>query len=99
MAIVRNNAKQLAQGIQREVANRRTTGESAIPLEVECQIHRVQASVCQLEAPVAAICGIECCDVVADVVTNDHAVAEVLEELFERLRLSTPFRLSSRVTP
>src|SRR5262245_29613604 len=82
VSIVRNDGKQLTQGIQGEVSNRWTAGKGAVALEMQCQIHRVEASVRQLEAPVAAIRGIEGCDVVADVVTNDHAVAEILEELF-----------------
>ena len=90
VAIVRNDAEHLAQGIEREMPDRRAPGERAVALEVQREIHRVEASVHELEAPVPAVGGIEGRDVVADVMTDDHAVTQIVEEQLERLRFVHP---------
>ena len=85
MAIVRNHSKHLAERIERELADWRAAGERAVTLEVQREIHRVQAPVQQRHVPVARACRVERRDVVADVMSDDHAVLQVVEKAFERL--------------
>ena len=52
------------------------------------------------KAPSALVAGVERSDVVADVVSDDHAVAQVVEKARQRvLFLVSPPRASSRVMP
>ena len=70
----------VAQRVEREVTDGRTSGERAIALEVQRQIHRVQAAVQQPRAPVPLAGRVERRDVVADVMADDHAVAQIVEK-------------------
>ena len=65
-------------------------GERAVLLQMQSQVHGVEAAVQEPHAEVPLVAGIERRDVVADMVAHDHAIAEVPEETFERLPLVDP---------
>src|SRR5688572_26043102 len=88
--VVRDDVEHAAQGIEREVPDWRAPRECTIPLEVQGEIHRVEAPVQQLQAPVPAVRNVERRDVVTDVMADDHPVAQVVEEQRERLRFLHP---------
>jgi hypothetical protein len=99
VTIVRDHAEQGAQRVEREMTDGWTSGERAITLQVQRQIHRVQASVHQPHAPMPLTGRVDRRDVVADVMTDDHAVAEILQKPRERLWLrEAPLRLIPRDT-
>ena len=80
----------LAQRVQREMANRRAAGERAVSFEVQREIHRVEASIHRAKAPAALVAGVERSDVVTDVVSDDHAVPQVVEKARQRLLFLQP---------
>ena len=80
----------VAQRVQRELANRRTAGECAVSFEVQREIHRVEASIHRAKAPSALVAGVERADVVTDMVSDDHAVPQVVEKARQRLLFLQP---------
>jgi len=90
MAAVRDDTEHLAQRVEREPANRRAPRERTIPLEVQRQVHRVEVAIGQRDVPVTPVAGVERRDVMADVVSDDDAIAKIVEEPGERLGLSQP---------
>ena len=76
---------QSASSVYRRIG--RPAGERAVLLEVQRQVHRVQAAIRHPEAPMALVRRVERADVVIDVMADDHAVAEIFEELLEHLGL------------
>ena len=98
VAIVRDHVEHLAQCVQREVPNRRASCEGAVLLEMQSQIHRVDAAVQQTHPPVTLVGRIEGGDVVTDVVADDDPVAQVVEKPFQRLRFLDARRGSRRAS-
>ena len=99
VAVVRNHIEHLAQRVEGEMANRRASGEGTVSFEVQREIHRVEASIHRAKPPAALVAGVERSDVVTDVMSDDHAIAQVVEESRELASSSSPPRASSRVMP
>ena len=92
VAVVRDDVEHLAERVERVLADGRPPGEGAIALEVQRQVHRVEAAIHRRDGPAALVTGVERRDVVADVVPDDHAVAQVVEKARQRLFLVNPRR-------
>ena len=82
------NISHSASSVKWRIAGR--PAKRAVALEVQREVHRVEAAVEQRRAPVPFVGGVERPHVVADVVADDHAVLQVVEEPLQRGRLVHP---------
>ena len=82
-----SNISHSASSVNRRIGGRPANAPSP---RVQRQVHRVEAAIEQRHAPVPLVAGVERRDVMADVVSDDDAVAEIVEEPFERLGFSMP---------
>ncbi len=87
VSIVRDDSKAFTKRIQREAAEVFILRERAVLFEHKRKGHRVETQIRHLESEVPLVACVECVDIVANVMANDHAVFQVVEELFERFRL------------
>src|SRR6476620_6535630 len=86
MAAVRDYTEHVAEGVKGEATDPGPPGKRPACLEMQGEIHRVEASIEQLEAPLPLVGGVERSDVMTDMVADDHAVPEILEKKFQRAR-------------
>ncbi len=90
MPVMRNDPEHRAQRVESEMTDRRTPGEHSVAFEVQRQIHRIQAVIQQPATPQTREGRINGRDVVPDVMSNDHAVAQILEKPGQRGGLLDP---------
>jgi len=83
VSIVGDDVEQAGQGVQRKFLDRRTVAESAVAFQVQGQGHRIQAGVLHAKSEVAFVARVESLHVMADVMADDDAVAQVFQELLE----------------
>jgi hypothetical protein len=92
VAVVGDDPEEAAEGIEGEAPDPLLPGESADLLEMEGEVHGVEAQVLELRAEVALVACIEVrvWIVVLDVVADDHAVFQVVQEEPQGLWLLEP---------
>ena len=83
MSIVGDDVEQAGQGVQRKFLDRGPVAESAVAFQVQGQGHRIQARVLHAKSEVAFVARVESLHVMADVMADDDAVAQVFQELLE----------------
>ena len=86
MTIVRDDAEPGAQAVERELADALRIGKRSAALEMQRQVHRIEAAVHQIEAEVTLVRGVQRRHVMPDVVADDDAVPQVLQEAAQRIR-------------
>lgn len=85
MTIVRDDSEQLAEAVERELADALTVCKRPAALEMQRQVHRIEAAVHQFDAEVTLIRGVQRRNVMPDVVADDDAVLQIMQEAAQRV--------------